>query len=350
MLKFVSGYLALSYLAFATLAVAGLLQVLAAWRSFVGFALLDYRPTPSWRRAFGPLLIATAYAWFFGTRRGILTPGPAGAELTILFGGGVLLALALTLLGAAVLHPYRSCPGPEALSAAIETHGVELDRGQQALLFASSGRKAPGPAICLLPDPARPAGHLYALAGGLAQEGLVVLLPSWGGGSQRHPDALALVSLAMAFLSRHPLVAGHRLAVGGVGLGGDLALQATARDPQIRAVCAFAPLLEEQNALGGLALLREMTYPEALAWRLGGRRRELLRELHVVEAPGQGAQQPVLVLYGSQDSIVPLSQARARLAAAGAQVHLVPGEGHLSLAESLQAIAIVSHWLAENLA
>jgi hypothetical protein len=348
-LKFVSSYLALSYLAFATIGVIGVLQILAAWRPYAGLALLDYRQKRGWQRAVGPLLIVAAYAWFFGTRREILTPGPAGVELTLLFAGGVILALALTLLGAGVLGPYRKGESRASLPAGAQVSSVQIDHGWQGLVFTGTASREPGPGICLIPDPARPVTQLYPLTGALARAGLTVLAPIWEVSVQRYPDALALVSAAMAFLARHPLVAPDRLAIGGVGVGGDLALRAAATDRQIRAVIALAPLLAEQNAVAGLGSLREMTYTQAAAWGLKGRRRDLVCHLEAVEATRQGARQPAMALYGSQDAIVSVARAREALARVGVSVYTVRGEGHLSLPASPQVVAMICQWLRESL-
>lgn len=347
MLKFVSAYLALSYLAFATLVAAGVLQTLAAWRSLAGFALLDYRRRPAWRHALGPALIALGYAWFFGTRRELITPGPAGAELTVLFAGGVLLALALTLAGAATLRPYRRPLNPAAAPAMVQARRLRLAQGQEAVLYGDPRQSRPGPALCLVADPAAPAASLAGLAGTLAARGWRVLVPTWEEGLQRFPDALALVPAAMAFLSHQPLVDATRLAVGGIGLGADLALRAAAEDRSIAAVVALAPLWEARNARPSLGLLDEMPYPDALRWGLRGRRRRLLESLASREALHRTAPRPVLLLYGDQDALVPLDELRQQMSSTSPTIELrtITGEGHLSLATSASAAAVVGQWL-----
>ncbi len=349
MLKFVSVYLALSYLAFAALVAAGVLQVLAAWRSLAGFALLDYRRRPAWRHALGPALIVVGYVWFFGTRREIITPGPAGAELTILFGGGVLLALGATLLGAAILSPYRRPSDPPGLAATVQRRSVRLAQGT-AMLFQDPRQSEPGPAICLLPDPGAPGEGLAGLADRLAEQGWTALVLPWEEDLQQYPDALALVPGAMTFLSRQPLIDGRRLVVGGAGLGGDLALRAAAEDDDICAAVALAPLLEPANARPGLGLLDEMTCPQAVRWLLGGRRQRLLGELASAEAVARIAPRPVLVVYGDQDALVPMSRARTLIGVAQeghppAELRTVAGEGHRSLAGSAAAGELVAEWL-----
>ena len=351
MLKFVSAYLALSYVAFATLVVAGLLQALAARYAIVGFALLDYRPSAR-RRLVGPLLILTGYAWFFGTRRELLTPGPAGAELVILFGAGVLLALGLTLLGATLLHPYRRAGlAQPQRPAQLRVERASVDSPGEAVLFVPAPADRAAPAICLVPDLRSREGELEGLAGELARQGLVVLLLAWETGRQEYPEALSMVPVAMAVLSRQPFVDAHRLGVVGVNLGGDLALRAAAEDRQIRAVAALAPEMDERNVLLGLGLLHEMTYGEALGWGARGRRRRLIRDLGALQAVERLGPRTALILYGSEDALVPLVTTRARLESSGpaVEVDIVPGESHLSLAASPQVAARLAQWLTTRL-
>lgn len=346
MLKFVSAYLALSYLAFSTLVTAGTLQVLAAWRLLAGFALLDYRRRPAWRHAAGPVTILLSYVWFFGTRRELITPGPAGTELTLLFAAGVALALVGTLLGTAVLRPLRPRPArpwPEP----VQARRVRLAQGQEAVLVQDPRRARPGPAICLVADPGGPSGQLDALAGRLAAEGWTVLLPAWDEALQRYPDALALVPAAVAFLCRQPIVDANALVVGGAGLGADLALRAAAEDRQLRAAVALAPLWEPANARPGLGLLDEMTCPEAQRWLLGGRRRALLAQLASPQALLRIGPRPTLIVYGENDALVPVGSLRAHLQATApaAELRFVPREGHLSLTTSEQAFSLLVGWL-----
>lgn len=349
MLKFVSAYLALSYLAFSTLVAAGVLQTLAAWRLLAGFALLDYRRRPAWRHAAGPAMIVAAYAWFFGTRRELITPGPAGTELTLLFAGGLALALAFTLPVAALLRPLRQRPAP-AWPEAVQARRVRLAHGQEATLLQDPRQARPGPAICLLADPGAAPGQLNALAGGLAEQGWTVLLPVWEDALQRYPDALALVPHAVAFLCRQPLVDASCVAVGGAGLGADLALRAAAEDGQLRAAVALAPLWQPESAGPGLGLLDEMAIPEVRRWLLGGRRRQLLAAIASLPALGRIAPRATLIVYGDRDALVPWHSLRARLQAEAPQAELrpVPGEGHLGLAASEQAVSLAVEWLQEQ--
>ncbi len=342
MLKFVSSYLALSYLAFAALVATGLLQIIAARGGYAGLAFLDYHRGPRWRRALGPLLIVVGYAWFFGTRRELITPGPAGAELTVLFGGGVFLALVLTLVGAAILRPYRVCAalGP----AQADVRELTLGQGLTATLYVPKLSEGAGPGVCLLRDPADPPAIADGLAGELTAHGMAVLELAWDASGA----PLAAVAAGLALLREQPSVGAGRLALVGLGLGGDLALSVASTDAGVRAVAALAPLVEARNGGWGLGLLQEMTYPEAVRWGLSGARGRLLAQLHTVEAAAGLAPRPALIVYGSHEALAPLAEVQASLGDT-VDLRMLPGEGHVSLGASPSARETVAQWLAEHL-
>jgi dienelactone hydrolase len=347
-LKFVSAYLALSYLALATCTVIGVLQILAAWSGLHGLALLDYRKSRA-ARALGPAVIALGYAWFFGTRREIITPGPAGTELVVLFGGGVLLALAFCTLGAVILRPYRLRTAPTQLAGMV-TRAVTLETGVPATLYYVE-RPGAAPAVCLLPDPATPVAALTHLIGRLVGADMAVLVPGWPGRCQQCPDALAIAPAALNYLSSLPFVTADRLAVGGVNLGGDLALRAAVGDAKVQAVFALAPELAAFNLQPNLGWLREMTLADSLRWGLRGRRQRLTRELDVLSALTFLGPRPCLVLYGDDEPLVdvPAMQARLEQAAPAVSLRSMPGAGHLTLATGPQAAETVATWLAHAL-
>ena len=335
MLKFVSAYLALGYLAFATIVILGLFQALAAWVPLRGLALVDYRRPGL--IAMGPVLAAVGYLWFFGTRREILTPGPAGAELMVLFIGATLGALLLTLAGASVVHPYR---------VRVDMSGLQVSHGRLASgatyeCLRRSGASGQRPGVLVLPDPALiPVAR--ALAAHLASAGYVALLPAWPRAAQESPLAQALAGASLEALAKEPDVDAADVSIVGHGLGADLALVygAATRCP-VRAVAAIAPL-REAPWRPGLGLVREMTYAEACAWQLGGRRASLLRSW--ASAPAVPPTQ-VIVLLGAEDSIVPPSSAEAQDYARYRR-RTIAGATHISLASGNQGAETVVEWLA----
>ncbi|MGQ9681345.1 MAG: hypothetical protein ACUVX9_02280 [Anaerolineae bacterium] len=335
-MKFVSAYIALGYLAFATVTVLGLLQVLAAWVPLRGLAFADYR-RPAWR-ALGPALIVAAYAWFFGTRREIISPGPAGAELMVLFSGAVFAGVVLTLGAASALRPYRVRIGLVGLR--VKSRRLSGAVPAEILRMADHDGRAPG--ILVLADPAlMPAAR--ALAAQLAASGYVAFLPSWPRGALGCAAAKALAAAALEALAALPDVDGADLAVVGHGLGGDLALAlGNAVLRPVRAVVALAPLHMAPCLRPGMGLLHEMTYAEAWAWNLGGRRAPLVRSL---AAAGDAAASPVLVLLGQADSLVPPAGS-AGLQTQKHERRVIPGATHITLATSCDTLAVLLAWLA----
>lgn len=89
-------------LLFAYLAMLGLLQIVAARQRRPDLAPLARSPRAGY--ASGGILIATAYAWFFGTRQSAyLSPGPASFEFALILLLGLSAALLTTRLLARLL-------------------------------------------------------------------------------------------------------------------------------------------------------------------------------------------------------------------------------------------------------
>ncbi len=98
MRAYVPLHLAVNYILFAFTAALGVLQAVAATSQDWQQACVALPTRPRAGMAVGLVLVAIAYAafWFFAPD--LLTPGPAGAELTALFGLSALLALGVARL------------------------------------------------------------------------------------------------------------------------------------------------------------------------------------------------------------------------------------------------------------
>ncbi len=86
---YIPWYLARNYLVFAFVACLGALQVARARRDGTSYA-------------FGIAILVGASLGFYALAPELLTPGPAGGEMTFLFGGAAVLAVAFTRLAAGV--------------------------------------------------------------------------------------------------------------------------------------------------------------------------------------------------------------------------------------------------------
>ena len=119
----------------------------------------------------------------------------------------------------------------------------------------------------------------------------------------------------------------------------------------IGAVLALAPFLNQANTRPGLSILREMPYLEALRWARFRRRGKLVTELSPLDYISRLGSRPLLLIYGDQDGITPVSQARAVLGEETARGMLksLPGNGHLSLPGSPSASGMAVRWFKENL-
>ena len=142
-------------------------------------------------------------------------------------------------------------------------------------------------------------------------------------------------------------VAGIWLA--GVGEGGSLAICEAADNERVRGVAALgAPATIDQRRGGRLldlarqaGMIRSPGFPaDAAAWH---------REVAAADVPAAARRvppRPLLVVHGSDDDIVPVSDARAICDAArpGAELRIVHAAGH-RLRHDPRAVALLLGWL-----
>jgi dipeptidyl aminopeptidase/acylaminoacyl peptidase len=150
---------------------------------------------------------------------------------------------------------------------------------------------------------------------------------------------------ALDALLRHPAVDPARIGMYGQSLGGAIGLDVMARRPEIRAAViesAFASWRDiAANAVAG-------DPPNAGARALAA---VLISDAHRPEDAVRRIDRPILILHGSDDSIVPVSHGR-RLAAAAPHARLVevPGGEHNSLRfEHPEVDRVTVEFLRENL-
>jgi putative redox protein len=154
---------------------------------------------------------------------------------------------------------------------------------------------------------------------------------------------------AVSELETRPDVTGVRLV--GIGEGGTLAISAAATDERVRGVATLAApaslaewaretgrLLDEARRIG---MVRTPGFPESMsAWA-----REVA-EVDGIAAARRLPPRAVLVLHGSADDVVPVSDARDLAEAAGAssELRVVQAAGH-ELRHDPRAIAALLGWL-----
>ncbi len=354
MLNFISVHLATNYFLLAFITIVGALQIVAARHRLIGLSFFIGRARkPIWGYLLATVLIVASFAWFFAATPEVFVPGLAGSELVLLFGAAGVCALSFTLLLSSILYSvqYRRRFDLKA-EGRLRHEPVSLQLLKGTLYLPDGDTGAPKPAICALLSPSEETSFPHPIVTSLVKAGFIVLAIDWGTEEEmRYPAVLGLLPSAVAYLTRREEVNPERMGVLGMGLGGDLAIRSAGTDPQIAAVLALAPFLNQANTRPGLSILKEMSYLRALR-RAGFRRRaELVAELAASDYVSKLAPRPLLLVYGEQDGITSIAQARAILGEEMAQSNLksLPGEGHLSLPHSSAASALVARWFRENL-
>ena len=137
----------------------------------------------------------------------------------------------------------------------------------------------------------------------------------------------------------------------GSSAGGSLALCAAAEDERVRGVATLAAPAEfdiwASDARGFLAhcrrvgVVRSQSFPpDAEAWA-----REF-KEIQPLSAAAKVPPRPLLLMHGSEDTTVPVSDARALADAAGneADLRVIAGAGH-RLRHDPRAVAALMGWM-----
>ena len=351
MLHFISPHLAISYFLLAFVTIMGALQFVAARHRLIGLTWIGSAKKPVWGYLLAMVLIMAAFVWFFVATPGIFIPGLAGTELTILFGTAGICAVAFTLLVSSVFYGIQHRERSDLKAGGRLRHEyVAWQQLKGTLYLPEDAAPLSGDsraAICALPSPFEGALSSHSLVADLIEEGFIVLAMDWGSEEEiRYPAVLSLLPIAVAYLTRRSEVNPERIGVLGIGLGGDLAIRSAGTDQQIAAVLALAPFLNQANTQPGLGILKEMSYLEALRWASFRKRGELVAELAPLDYIGKLGDRPWLLIYGDQDGVTPVAQARATLGEETARGKLksLPGEGRLSLPGSPATSALAVRW------
>lgn len=236
------------------------------------------------------------------------------------------------------LPPVRTARS--SAPAGWEAVAIDLPGGMVAGWHAPGGDPARAALLYLYGNggdllSAHAAGILDRLRG----EGRALLAidyPGYGAsaGSPSEGSVAAAADAALAWLrSREP---SRRAVLVGQSLGGGAAAGLAARHPeQVSGLVLLSPFTSLPDAAAA-------HYPRWLVWLL-------LRERYPVEKPVRAFPGPVLVVHGTRDAVIPVSQGRAVASAAGPRGRMVEvaGADHNDLADFPETWEAVRSFLAD---
>ncbi len=165
------------------------------------------------------------------------------------------------------------------------------------------------------------------------------------------PDYEAAVSAALDVLTRRPDIDARRVGVAGVSLGGYYAVRAAAVDERIRAAVANSGPYDFADCWDGLPSLTRA----AFQYHSGARNAEDAKARAAqlsLEGVAEKIRQPLLVIHGGQDRIIPCEQANRIVNAVGepAQLSIFEHGNHVCNNIPYRYRPLTADWLRERLA
>ena len=335
--------LVIGYVLMATTACLGMLQLAAARGDYAGLALFSTDQKRGQRLGLGLTVGALlAYVTFAPE---ILTPGPAGTEVAIMFSLCALLALIITLTGA-----DRRIQGQKR-RISLPTGGETMEVGDvRAILYHPSKEIASqDPTVVVLPDPT---GFVFApstVIDALTEAGIAVLWVNSGSSDLSRQKLLGQLSTAIVHLTRHVKISGDHIGLIGLGLGGDAVWQVACNDPQIQAALAVSPVaLTPENPNEpppGLAWLHELSYRQIWRWR----RQSVTfhRAVAALQTPA-----PETTLISDRLAVLHAGQALLAMRMSKTEATFLPitSRRHFTLLSEEQAIERLVTWFRDRLA
>lgn len=177
--------------------------------------------------------------------------------------------------------------------------------------------------------------------------------PGQGESSARtsiRPDYEAAVSAALDVLERRSDVDAKRVGVAGVSMGGYYAARALAFEPRVRAAvenCGPWDMGECLPAMPELSRTAFQYHSGARDWQDAVARAHRL----TLDGTAQRIRDPLLVIHGALDRLIPLEQARKIASAAGSSAELVVFENGNHVCNNIPYLyrPLTADWLKEKL-
>ena len=176
--------------------------------------------------------------------------------------------------------------------------------------------------------------------------------PGQGESTDRTPiraDYEVAVTAALATLAQRDDLDLGRVGAAGVSLGGYYALRSAAFEPRLRAVGAIGGPYDFGECWDGLPSLTRQAFVHHSRARSDDEGREFASRLSLRGVVGR-VRQPVLVVFGKQDRLIPFAQAeRVAAEAPNPTLVLYPEGNHVCNNIPYKYRPLVADWLAEHL-
>ena len=250
---------------------------------------------------------------------------------------------------------------------ANETFTLEVDSIKVAgqLYFPGKGAQSPYPAVCVchgipahLPDPSDRGYPL--LAERICREGFAVIIFNFRGtgASGGNLDILGWtrdLKAVLDYLWDLPEVDRSRLSLMGFSGGAAVSVCVASQDSRVSYIVAcacpakfnFTEASEPQSIIEhfrSLGAIRDKDFPSSVKEWFNG-----FQEVSPARYVARIAPRPLLLVHGSQDDVVPVTQAHEMYTRAGEpkQLVIVDGAGH-RLRQDERAMAVAIDWLKSH--
>ena len=243
----------------------------------------------------------------------------------------------------------------DLMEPAVEKVKVPFVDGDLAGLLSVPAGDGPFPVVVLLPGLDSTKETRHSGRGPLLRRGMAVFSldgPGQGEVSQRMPlrhDYEVAVAAAIDYLESRPDIDADRVGLMGVSLGGYYACRSAAYEPRLKAVVANCGPYDWGEVFDQLPGVTRDAFREYSWSTSDSDAKRRAADLSLVGVAAE-IRQPLIVVHGTLDPLVPLDHAH-RIVAEAADARLIEVEGgvHCCFNFAYRFVNEVNDWMAERL-